>query len=181
MRGAADGHRFVLTGRWIPEKGESGQLYASFKYWMSSDLGVGFDYRPLVDDVSMTLTYRAISEDPTSWKPAVILGTSEDDFSYRGDAVNSRSYFVTASKAFPSFEWQGITPAPYAGAVWIEEIDKLRPLVGLHLRHDEAAFMLQYSGTDTHMTLSRSINENVSVSAIYWGMKYPGLGIRLRF
>ena len=181
MRGAADSNRFVMTGRWIPEKGESGQLYASFKYWLTEDLGVGFDYRPLVDDVSMTLTYRAILEDPTSWRPAIILGTSEDDFDYKGEDVNSRSYFITASKAFPDLAWKGITPSPYAGAVWIDEIEKLRPLVGIHLRHEEATFMVQYSGTDTHLTLSRSINENVSVSAIYWGMKYPGLGVRVRF
>ena len=41
--------------------------------------------------------------------------------------------------------------------------------------------MIQYSGTDTHLTLSRNLNDNLSVSAIYWGLKFPGLGLRYRF
>ena len=68
-----------------------------------------------------------------------------------------------------------------AGAVWIDKLDKLRPLAGVSLKHKEASLMIQYSGTDTHLTLSRSLSDNVSVSAIYWGMKYPGLGFRVRF
>lgn len=181
MRGAADSFGFVFSGRWIPEKGDSGQIFSSFKYWLTDDLGVGVDYRPLVDSVTMTATYRAISEDPFGWRPALIVGTAEDDFDYKGEDVESRSYFFTLSKALPDVEFYGISPAPYVGAVWIEEIDKIRPLVGLHLRHDLATMMIQYSGTDTHLTVSRSISDNVSLSGIYWGMKYPGLGIRIRF
>ena len=181
MRGAADSYGFVFSGRWIPEKGDSGQLFASFKYWATSDLGLGVDYRPLVDSVTMTATYRAISEDPFGWRPALILGTAEDDFRYKGDDIESRSYFLTISKAMPDMKFFGITPSPYVGATWIEEIDELRPLAGIHLRHEQATLMLQYSGTDTHLSVSRALNENVSMSAIYWGMKYPGLGMRLKF
>ena len=123
-----------MSGRWIPEKGDSGQIFASFKYWATADLGLGVDYRPLIDNVSITATYRAVSEDPLGWRPAVILGTSEDDFSYKGSDVESRSYFFTLSKAMPDMKFWGVTPSPYAGAVWIEEIDKIRPLVGVHLR-----------------------------------------------
>ena len=181
MRGAADKFGFVFSGRWIPEKGDSGQVFFSFKYWLNDDFGLGVDYRPLVDSVTMTATYRAISEDPFGWRPALIVGTSEDDFSYKSDSVESRSYFFTLSKAMPDMEFYGIRPAPYAGAVWIKEIDKVRPLLGLHLRHDLATMMIQYSGTDTHLTISKAINENVAVSGIYWGMKYPGLGLRIKF
>ncbi|MDG1362871.1 MAG: hypothetical protein P8Q54_05295 [Akkermansiaceae bacterium] len=129
----------------------------------------------------MTATYRLLSEDPFSWKPAMIVGSAEDDFNYKGQDVESRSYFFTLSKAMPDLEFFGVTAAPYVGAVWIDEIDKVRPLAGVHLRHELATMMIQYSGTDTHLTVSRSINENTSLSAIYWGMKYPGLGIRIKF
>ena len=181
MSGVSDSHPIVMSGRWIPEKGDSGQVFASFKYWATADLGLGVDYRPLIDNVSITATYRAVSEDPLGWRPAVILGTSEDDFSYKGSDVESRSYFFTLSKAMPDMKFWGVTPSPYAGAVWIEEIDKIRPLVGVHLRHQEASLTVQYSGTDTHLSLSRSLNDNLSLSAIYWGMKYPGFGMRIKF
>ena len=71
MSGVAEKYKFVLTGRWIPEKSEAGQAYTSFKYWVTSDLGLGFDYRPLVDKVSLTATYRLVSEDSKGWMPAV--------------------------------------------------------------------------------------------------------------
>ena len=59
-----------------------------------------------------------------------------------------------------------------AGAVWIDKLAKLRPLAGVSLKHKEASLMIQYSGTDTHLTLSRSLSDNVSVSAIYWGKSH---------
>ncbi len=181
MSGAANKKKFVFTGRWIPEKSDAGQVYFSGKYWATDDLGLGLDYRPLVDSVSFTATYRLISEDPCGLRPAVILGTSVDDFSDGGDSVESRSYYLTVSKAFPDAKFWGITPSPYVGAVWINELDELRPLAGINFRHKEASLMVQYSGTDTHLTLTRSLSDNVSVSAIYWGLKYPGLGLRVSF
>ena len=78
MSGAADKKKFVFTGRWIPEKSDAGQVYFSGKYWATDDLGLGVDYRPLVDSVSVTATYRLISEDPCGWRPAVILLKSID-------------------------------------------------------------------------------------------------------
>jgi len=181
VSGVSEKYKFVFTGRWSPEKGESGQVYFSGKYWATDDFGIGFDYRPLVDDVSLTATYRLVSEDPSGWRPAVIVGTSEDDFTDNGEDVESRSYYLTLSKALPDVELMGITPAPYVGTVWIEELEKFRALAGVSLRHEQATLIYQYSGTDSHLTLSRSINENLSISAIYWGMKYPGLGMRFRF
>ena len=181
MSGASNDYKFVFTGRWIPEKADAGQLFASFRYWLTKDLGLGFDYRPLIDQVSFNATYRLVNEDPKSWRPAVILGTSYDDFSSGGEEVESRSYFATVSRALPDLKFWGITPAPYVGAVWITKLDEIRPLAGVNLTHKEASLMVQYSGTDTHLTLSRRINDNLSISAIYWGLKYPGAALRYRF
>ncbi len=181
MSGTAEKSKFVFSARWIPEKGDAGKAFLSAKYWVTNDLGIGFDYRPLTDSISATATYRLISEDPCGWRPAVILGTSQDDFSDGDDEVESRAYFVTLSKAFPEHKFMGITPAPYVGAVWIDKLNEVRPLAGLSLSHKEASLMIQYSGTDTHLTLSRRLNDHLSVSAIYWGMKYPGLGMRFKF
>ena len=91
MRGAADSYGIVFSGRWIPEKGDSGQVFTSFKYWVTGDLGLGVDYRPLVDSVTMTATYRLLSEDTFSWKPAMIVGSAEDDFNYKGQDVEANA------------------------------------------------------------------------------------------
>ena len=142
---------------------------------------MGFDYRPLIDQFSFSATYRLISEDPKGWRPAVVIGTTYDDFTSNGVEVASRAYFATVSKAMPKLKVLGITPSPYVGAAWISRLDELRPLAGVRFSHKEASLMLQYSGTDTHLTLSRRINDNLSFSAIYWGLKYPGAALRVRF
>ena len=181
MSGVANQFKFVLTARWIPEKTDAGQQFTSFRYWLTGDLGVGFDYRPLINQFSFNATYRLVSEDPNGWRPAVLLGTSYDDFTSGDIQSESRAYFATASKAMPGLKFLGITPAPYVGAVWITRFDDVRPLAGIHLTHKYASLMVQYSGTDTHLTLSRRINDNLSLSAIYWGMRYPGAALRFRF
>ncbi|MGC6460020.1 MAG: hypothetical protein ACON4R_16840 [Akkermansiaceae bacterium] len=181
MSGVANDYRFVLTGRWIPEKTDAGQLFSSFRWWITKDLGLGFDYRPMVDQVTFNATFRLVSEDPKGWRPAVLLGTSYDDFSFGGEETESRSFFATVSKALPDLKFLGITPAPYFGVAWITELDDLRPLAGVNLTHQAVSLMVQYSGTDTHLTVSRRINDNLSLSAIYWGLKYPGVAFRYRF
>ena len=104
-----------------------------------------------------------------------------DDFTSGSTQVESRSYFATLSKSFNKHEVWGITAAPYIGGVYIDKLDKLRFLAGVNFRHKEASLMIQYSGTDTHLTLSRRLNDNISVSAIIWGLKYTGLGMSARF
>jgi len=89
------------------------RAFLSFKYWATSDLGIGLDYRPLTDELDPTLTYRLVTEDAAGWRPAVIFGTSVDDFTFRGEAVSSRSYFATISKAFPQQKFWQITPFHY--------------------------------------------------------------------
>ena len=185
MSGAstAQSTKFVSSFRWIPEKGGRGSdLREPLLLGDAGDWAVGLDYRPLVDSVELNSTYRAISEDPGGWRPGIILGTSKEDFTDGGIQLESRAWFATASKALPKIEPLGdFRIAPYAGAVWIEEFDDLRPLAGVNIAHPIASLMVQYSGTDTHMTLSKSLTPQVSVSAIYWGLKYPGVGLRFRF
>ncbi len=181
MSGTANSKKFVFSGRWTPQREESGRAFLSFKYWATSDLGIGVDYRPVSEQLSVAATYRLISEDPRGWRPAVILGTSVDDFTDGGDEVESRSYFATFSKALPQFKFWHVIPAPYVGAVWIDDLNELRPLAGLSLSHRNASVVLQYSGTDTHLTVTRPINDQLSVSAIYWGFRYPGVGMRWSF
>ena len=183
MSGAstAQSTKFVTTGRWIPEKGDAGQIFLSMAYWVTDDWSLGVDYRPLVDSLELTSTYRLISEDPNGWRPGVILGTSKEDFTDGGIELESRAWFGTVSKALPKIEPLDLSISPYAGAVWIHEFDDLRPLAGVNISHPFASLMVQYSGTDTHLTLSKSITPQVSVSAIYWGLKYPGVGMRFRF
>lgn len=181
MSGVANEFKFVLTARLIPEKTDAGQQFTSFRYWVTGDPGVGFDYRPLIDQVSFNASYRLVSEDPKGWRPAVLIGTSYDDFTSGGVQTESRTYFATFSKAMPRFKFLGITPSPYIGVAWITKLDEVRPLAGINLVHKEASLMVQYSGTDTHLSLSRRINDKLSISAIYWGLKYPGAALRVRF
>jgi hypothetical protein len=181
VSGVANHYKFVLTARWIPEKSDTGQQFMSLRYWVTQDLGVGFDYRPLIDQLKFNATYRLVSEDPRGWRPAILLGTSFDDFTSKGVQTESRSYFATVSKAMPRLKFLNITPSPYMGAAWIDRINEIRPLTGINFIHKEASLMLQYSGTDTHLSLSRKISDNLSLSAIYWGMKYPGAALRFRF
>ncbi len=77
----------ILSSRWIPEKPDDGKLFTSLRYEVTQDITVGLDYRPLTDKISLAANWRAISEQG-DWQPAIILGTSNDDF---GD-ISSQSY-----------------------------------------------------------------------------------------
>ena len=77
---------FSLYARWIPEKPDHGKWYLNLSYNLTDSLRVGADYRPLTDDVSLLANWR-VSPENDSWRPALILGTSNDDF---GD-INSDS------------------------------------------------------------------------------------------
>jgi len=173
--------KWTLSGRWIPEKGDAGQLYSSVAYWVTEDWSIGLDYRPLVNEANWTTLYRLISEDPHSWKPAIILGSTADDFTDGQVEINSRTAFVTVSKALPKWDSIDLTASPYAGAVWVNEIKEIRPLAGLNLRKDDWSILTQYSGTNFHLTLSYRLNDQLSLSALYWGLKYPGVSLRYRF
>ena len=173
--------RGVITSRWIPEKGDSGKLYGSVAFWLTEDFSLGTDYRPLADKAGITATWRVFSEDPDNWKPALILGTSVDDFRVDGHEIQSRAFFGTLSKALPRIDALNLTLSPYVGAAYIDKLEELRPVGGLTLRHQSFSLMVQYSGTDTHLSLSRKISGNLGASFILWGMEMPGLALRWRF
>ncbi|MCP4849605.1 MAG: hypothetical protein GY899_16830 [Verrucomicrobiaceae bacterium] len=171
----------VISSRWIPEKGDAGKIYGSVSFWLTQDFSLGADYRPLADKAGITATWRALSENPDSWKPAIILGTSVDDFRVDDREIQSRAFFGTLSKALPKIDALNLTLSPYAGAAYIDELDELRPVGGLTLRHESFSLMVQYSGTDTHLSLSRKISGNLGASFILWGMEMPGVALRWRF
>ena len=187
MRGApeqtSDGNPIsgVITSRWIPEKNDSGQLFGSVSLWLTPDFALGADYRPLVDKLSITSTWRILSGSPKSWKPSVILGTMADDFMIADQQIESRAYFGTLSKALFSIDSLNLVLAPYAGAAYIDKLEELRPVGGLTMRLDAFSLMVQYSGTDTHLSLSRKITDDLGGSIILWGMEMPGVALRWRF
>ena len=74
MSGVANHYKFVLTARWIPEKSDAGQQFMSLRYWATRDLGVGFDYRPLIDQLKFNATYRLVSEDQKDGSQRFYLG-----------------------------------------------------------------------------------------------------------
>ncbi len=163
----------LLNFRWIPEKPDHGQIFLTFRYEIIESLSVGADYRPLTGDVTFAGNWRAISEND-GWRPAVILGTSNDDF---GD-VSSQSYYGTVSKHLG--EWGGFSFSPYAGATYIEALNDLRPVGGLHVRRGDWSAMISYSGVDEHLTVSRDIG-NHTVSFVLFDLEKPGLAWTWRF
>lgn len=173
--------RGSISSRWIPEKGDTGKLYGSVAFWLTDNFSLGLDYRPLADKTGITATWRAISENPGDWKPALIFGTTVDDFRIAGREIQSRAFFGTLSKALPPIDALNLTLSPYAGAVYLDQAHELRPIGGVTLRHQQFSLMVQYSGTDTHLSLSRKITGDLGASLILWGMEMPGVALRWRF
>lgn len=165
--------RFVLNLRWIPEKADDGQIYFSWKYWVTNNIGLGLDYRPKTNEAAFSGTWRLFPE--TEQRPAIILGTSTDDF----DDITSESVYITASKKL--FDWKEISVSPYIGATYIVELGELRPVGGISLRKDRMSALFMYSGKDPHMTLSYNLMDGHSVSFVLWGMELPGMAYTMRF
>jgi hypothetical protein len=173
VRGAnSDGIGVDFSFRWIPEKSDEGQIYLSLAYHVLPNVQLGGDYRPLSDDFGVLATWRAIPE--TDRRPAVIFGTANDDF---GD-TNSQSVYGTVSKALP--EWRGVRASPYTGVVYIWELEDVELLGGLHLRYRNTSALVQYSGTDTHLTLSHSFRQH-TFSFVWFAFDQPGLAYSLSF
>ena len=163
----------ILNFRWIPEKPDHGKIFTTLRYEITQDITVGLDYRPLTDDISFAANWRAISEQG-NWQPAIILGTSNDDF----EDIASQSYYVTASKFLGDLA--GFQFSPYGGATFIEELDDLKPVAGLHVRKGIWSAMYSYSGTTEHITISRQIGRHTA-SIFLWGMEKPGIAWTWRF
>jgi len=173
--------KIVSTFRWIPDKGEAGQLYTSIAWWVTPDLSIGADYRIRTEDLNANVTWRAVSEDPSGWRPAVIMGSSVDDYTLGNDEIESRAYFATASKSILGIDTLHTSFSPYAGAVYVDELGELRPLVGLNVGTSIGSILVQYSGTDVHLSVTRSLGNGFSISGILWGMDLPGVGLRYSF
>ena len=164
---------FSLYGRWIPDKPPHGEWYMNLSYQATDWLRVGVDYRPRTDDVSLLANLRVFPEDD-GWRPALILGTSNDDFG----EINSDSYYATLSKHL--FEVGGTNVSLYGGATYIEELDELRPVGGLHLRKDAWSAMFMYSGVDEHVSISRDFG-NHTLTFLLFDLDLPGIAYGFRF
>jgi len=70
--------------------------------------------------------------------------------------------------------------SPYAGAVWIYDIDELNPIGGLHISYAPFAALVMYSGTDTHLVASVSHGRH-TLNAILFALELPGLGYGWRW
>ncbi|MDG2125352.1 MAG: hypothetical protein P8J87_16735 [Verrucomicrobiales bacterium] len=165
---------FMYSFRWIPEKPDHGKLYMNLSYAVTDYLRLGVDYRPLTDDVSPLINLRVFPEKQDSWRPALILGMSNDDF---GD-INSDAYFGTFSKHIGNVA--GIDFSPYVGATYIAELEEIRPVGGLHARHGRFSAMFQYSGVDEHASLSYSLG-NHTLTFIMFNLKLPGVAYNIKF
>ena len=104
---------FLLSFRWIPEKPDHGKIYWHINYAFTENFRAGIDYRSITGDVSLQANLRVLSEND-KWRPALILGTANDDF---GD-ISSQHYSATLSKNVG--EWGGIHFSPYAGGAYID-------------------------------------------------------------
>lgn len=162
-----------IYGRWIPEKPDHGQFYLNIGYQVLDNLRVGLDLRPKTDDLGILVNWRVFAEDD-NWRPAFIVGTSNDDFG----TINSQSFYGTFSKRL--FDVGGIHVSPYAGATYIEALSEIRPVGGLHLRKGAWSAMLMYSGVDEHVSISRDFG-NHTITFLLFNMKLPGIAYGFRF
>ncbi len=178
MRGRndIDATHAILNSRWIPEKSDAGKAYLSLRTSFITNVTVGADYRPLTGDVGFLATWRVRPE--TDRRPALILGTSHDDFVEDGKEVDSQTAYATISKY--AFSIGPVGTSPYLGGVWIAELDETRPLGGANFRWKDWSALVQYSGTDTHLTIGRDLHR-LRLSYVYWGFKYHGVAGTLRF
>ncbi len=164
---------FLLSFRWIPEKPDHGKIYTHLNYSITDFLRVGFDYRPITGDVDPQANLRVFPENE-GWRPALILGTSNDDF---GD-ISSQSYYGTLSKHL--FEWKKFNFSPYAGATYIDELEELRPVAGLHIRRGQFSTMFSFSGVDEHLSFTWA-QGNHTFTFLLFDLELPGLAWTMRF
>jgi len=166
-------HGFSIHTRWIPEKPPHGQWHTNFSYQFTDSFRAGVDYRPLTGDVSILANWRVFSEDDT-WRPALILGTSNDDF----DDVNSQAYYATLSKHIGTIKKTHFSL--YGGATYIEALNEIRPVGGLYLSQGPWSGLLMYSGVDEHVSISRKLGKH-TLTFLMFDLKLPGLAYSYQF
>ena len=159
--------------RWIPEKPDHGQWYLNVSYQLFENFRAGIDYRPLTEDFGAIANWRVFPESD-AWRPALVIGTSNDDFG----SINSQSLYGTFSKGL--FELMSVEFSAYGGATYIEALDDLRPVGGIHLRRDAWTAMFMYSGVQEHLTLSRGLGSH-TISFVLFDLQLPGLAYGFQF
>lgn len=164
---------FSLYSRWIPEKPDHGQWYLNLSYQFAESFRAGVDYRPVTNDASFLANWRVFPENDT-WRPALILGTSNDDFG----EISSQSYYGTFSKYL--FEIAETNVSLYGGATFIEELDEVRPVGGVHLRRGDWSALFMYSGVDEHVSISRSFGRH-TVTFLLFDLELPGVAYGFSF
>ena len=164
---------FLLSFRWIPEKPDHGKIYWHLNYAFSDRLRAGVDYRAITRDVSLQANFRVFSEND-SWRPALILGTANDDFGN----VSSQHYSAVFSKHL--LDLNGLHLSPYVGAAYIDALGEFRPVAGLHARKGKFSALFSYSGTDEYLTLSYSEGRH-TLSFVLFDMDMPGLAWSMNF
>ena len=92
---------------------------------INSNLRIGVEYNPGVDEVGFVGNWRAVSE--TRTRPAVIFGTSSD----RIGTPFGQSYFATVSKSLK--RQTGLPIAPYVGLSYSGFENKLLYPYGLNI------------------------------------------------
>lgn len=176
MRGRTeDGTELVglaWSGRYMPEKGDHGKIAMTLAYAVTDRLTVGIDYRPLSEDLTPIGSYRVFDDE--GWRPAMVIGTSADEF----DSVLSQSYHVIFSKQLA--EIAGISISPYAGPIYIQELDEFNIVGGLTLRYDKVSLMGMWSGTDTHLVAKYDFNDHFSAGIVWWGLKTTGVTVGVK-
>lgn len=142
-------------------------------YQLVKNLRVGADIRPLTGDVSLLANWRALPE--TATRPALILGTSHDEF---GDTA-SQSYYGTLSKHL--FSHNEFNFSAYAGATYIEKLDDLRPVGGAVISRGKWSSTIMYSGEDTHWVITKKLKNNQSLSLLFFALDLPGVAYGVSF
>jgi hypothetical protein len=164
---------FAFYSRWIPEKPDHGKVYMNLSYQVTDSLRAGLDWRPLTGDVSPLINFRAISEDD-GWRPALILGMSNDDFGN----INSDSYYATLSKH--AFVVEKVNVSVYGGGTFVRELDEIRPVGGIHWSRGAWSGLLMYSGVDEHVSISRRLGSH-TVTFLMFDLKLPGMAYSFTF
>jgi len=164
---------FAFYSRWIPEKPDHGKVYMNLSYQVTDSLRAGLDWRPLTGDVSPLINWRVMSEDD-GWRPALILGMSNDDFG----TINSDSYYATLSKH--AFVVEKVNVSVYGGGTFVRELDEIRPVGGIHWSRGAWSGLLMYSGVDEHVSISRRLGSH-TVTFLMFDLKLPGMAYSFTF
>ena len=159
----------------MPDKGDHGKIAMTLTYAATDRLTLGADYRPLSDDLTAIASFRLLDE--TKYRPALVIGSSADEFG--SDSTLSQAYHAFLSKKL--FDVDGWSFSPYAGPIYIQELDEFNTVAGITMRKDRFSLMGMWSGTDLHFVGKYDFTEHLSAGVVYWGLKTTGLTVSLHY